>query len=336
MSAAAHPRPLGWLVRWGLHLSVAVGLLGLVVWRAKLWELNQQFGDFAVWPAVGAALLNVPALALMTFRGRFILGRLHHDVPFFSLLPISVLGNVAGSLTPASTGDLVRTPFFKERHDIPYADGLATVIYERGFALLILSLSTAAAAAWSALPAGAAAGVTTGAIVLMAATPTVAAFALQRMRHLLPTNEADGGSGSTLRRTLGAIGRSLESLLTLLRDPWATVSVTLTNLVIFSIIATQMWFVLRALDIDLSLAEAWTALGASMLAAIATFLPLGLGTMDATLAAVVGASGNSFSSGAAAALLLRATITLPLGLLALGSYLYLIGGRRGRVAPEVT
>ena len=32
----------------------------------------------------------------------------------------------------------------------------------------------------------------------------------------------------------------------------------------------------------------------------------------------------------------RATITLPLGLLALGSYLYLIGGRRGRVAPEVT
>ena len=73
--------------------------------------------------------------------------------------------------------------------------------------------------------------------------------------------------------------------------------------------------------------------GTGMLAGILTFLPLGLGTMDATLAALVGTIQSDFSAGAAVAVLMRATVTLPLGLAAVASYLYLMGGRRRLERP---
>jgi hypothetical protein len=88
--------------------------------------------------------------------------------------------------------------------------------------------------------------------------------------------------------------------------------------------AVQLWLVVEALGLRLSAAESWMALGTSLLAGTATLLPLGLGTLDVTLAAVVGANEHGFAAGAAAAVLFRATATLPVGLAAAGSYVYLM------------
>jgi uncharacterized protein (TIRG00374 family) len=272
-------------------------------------------------------LLNLPILLLMTLRGKFILSRLRYHVSFTSLLPISILGNVAGSLTPASAGDLLRTPFFRKRYDIPYAHGLAAVIYERGFSLFILGLGTGVAAAWSTLPTGASAGISVAGLAILLIAPPAVAFMLEQVRHLLPNRDDQQAARSTLRRITDALAGSLESLLLLLRDRWGTTSVALANLGIFSVMAVQMWLVVRALGLGLSPAESWMVLGTSMLAGIATLLPLGLGTLDATLAAMIGATQDGFSAGAAAAVLLRATVTLPLGLIAFVSYLFLVSGR---------
>ena len=303
------PSRLGPWVRWGLQGAVAAGLLGLVVWRAELWSVGGQYDDFAVWPAAGAVVLNVPLLLLLAVRGRFTLNRLDYDVPMLALLPISTLGNVAGSMTPAAAGDLLRTPFFKDRHGIPYADGIAVVLHERGFSLAVLALSTGVAAGWSTLATGWALAVTLCALVLVLTGPAAVAHVLRRLR---PTIEgADDGSGTLVRRAIGALGRPLEALLRLLVDFGTTGVVTLMNLAIFSVMALQMWLVMQALGLGLSAAEAWMVLGVAMLAGIITLLPLGLGTLDATLAAVVGAIEQDFSAGAAAAVLLRATVYLP-------------------------
>ncbi|MEX1254419.1 MAG: lysylphosphatidylglycerol synthase transmembrane domain-containing protein [Dehalococcoidia bacterium] len=318
-----------WLTSWPVHAAVAVGLLALVAWRARFWELNDQYEDFDLKPAIGAVLLTVPVLLLVTLRGMLILQRQGHRVPFLPLMPIAILGNVVGSLTPAAAGDLLRTPFFKDRHHIPYRDGLAAVVYERGFSLFVLGVSTGAAAAWMGLPVPAAVAVTLVCAGTLLVAPPVGAIVLEWLRPWWPAGEEASQGTSFLRRALATVGDSLESLQALLRDGAATAAAALLTLLIFALMAVQTWLVVRALGLSLSPAEAYTALGASMLAGILTFLPLGLGTFDATFAAVVGAAEGGFSAGAAAAVLLRVTVTLPMGIAAFLSYIYLVSiGRR--------
>lgn len=317
---------------WALHASVALGLLGLLLWRANPLDLRDEYSDFEPWPAMAAVLLNVPIIVGMTLRGQLILGRLRHPVPFLALLPISTLGNVAGSLTPAGAGELLRTPFLKERHAIPHADSVAAILYERGLSVLVLAASTGVAAAWMTLDIGPALAVTVGGVALALGAPAAAAFVLGRL-HFAEDAVVERDA-SLLDRLRTALGRPVGPLLVLLRDPASTVVIGLTNLLVFALTAGQLWLLVEALGLELSVAEAWTALGASLLAAIFTFLPLGLGSMDATLAAIIGATENGFHAGAAAAILLRATATLPMGVAALASYVYLVSARRRRAASS--
>jgi uncharacterized membrane protein YbhN (UPF0104 family) len=307
----------------------------LVFWRARVWELNDQYEDFDLAPAIIAVLLNIPVIPLMTLRGMLVLRRIGHQVPFLALMPISVLGNVVGSLTPAAVGDLLRTPFFKDRHDIAYRDGLAAVVYERGFSLFVLAVSTGAAAAWMALPALAAVAVTVACVALTVAGPPIGALVLVRIRPRLAASGEPGPDASIWRKAWATVGESADSLLVLLRDAVATGGTAVLSVAIFGIMAAQTWLVVDALGLQLSAAEAWTALGAALLAGIVTFLPLGLGTFDATFAAVVGAAEGGFSAGAAAAVLLRVTVTLPMGLAAFASYVYLVSTGRRATAGEL-
>jgi uncharacterized membrane protein YbhN (UPF0104 family) len=87
--------------------------------------------------------------------------------------------------------------------------------------------------------------------------------------------------------------------------------------------ALQFWLVCQSLDISLNGAEAWAIFGGALLAGIFTFVPLGLGTFDIALAGLLGAVGESAEEATAAALLVRATQTLPQGIVAVISYLYL-------------
>ena len=336
MSGTSGSGRWSWLTSWPVHAAVAVGLLALVAWRARFWELRDQYEDFDLTPAILAVLLTVPVLLLVTLRGMLILQRLGHRVPFLPLMPIAILGNVVGSLTPGAAGDLLRTPFFKDRHDIAYRDGLAAVVYERGFSLFVLAVSTGAAAAWMGLPVAAAVVVTLACVVILLATPPVGAIVLERLRPWWPAGqEAPEVESSFWRRALRTVGDSFDSLLVLLRDGAATALTAVLTLLIFGLMAGQTWLVVRALGLALSPAEAYTALGSSMLAGILTFLPLGLGTFDATFAAVVGTAEGGFSAGAAAAVLLRVTVTLPMGIAAFASYVYLVSLGRRRAPAEL-
>jgi uncharacterized membrane protein YbhN (UPF0104 family) len=97
----------------------------------------------------------------------------------------------------------------------------------------------------------------------------------------------------------------------------------------------QMWLIGRSLDIGLSPLESWLAMGSALLAAVITLLPLGIGSMDATITALVGATEAGFDAGAAAAVLVRLTMTLPFGLLAVASYFYLVTtGRRSEARRQ--
>jgi uncharacterized protein (TIRG00374 family) len=318
------------LLKWVLNLLVAGALLALVLWKVKPAEIRDAFGEFEPWPAALAVVLNLPVLVLMTVRGQFILGKLGHAVGFGALFPISTFGNVLGAFTPAGAGDLLRTPFFRSRHEIPYSHGVAEVLYERGSSVFVLALGTAVAASWIAFPVWSGLAVAAAAIVVLAVAPYIIALVL---RWLGPRLASDASSStSMLSRLREATAVSVGSLEDLLRDPATTFAVAFMNLGVFSIAAFQFWLVGISLDFTLSAAESWAFLGAALLAGIATLLPFGIGTFDVVLASLL-STDQGLDVATAAALLVRATITLPLGLAAVASYLYLMSG--GRRTAEV-
>src|SRR3989304_2382233 len=73
-------------------------------WKARVGELGEAFAGFGAGAAVAVVLLNAPVLGLLTLRSYLILRRLGYEVSLGPLLPMAILGNVAGALTPARSG----------------------------------------------------------------------------------------------------------------------------------------------------------------------------------------------------------------------------------------
>jgi uncharacterized membrane protein YbhN (UPF0104 family) len=165
----------------------------------------------------------------------------------------------------------------------------------------------------------------------MLALPRVGAVLLVWLEPWFRQHESSESAFARMTRRLMS---GLNPLLVLLRDDRSTGFTLTTSLLAFSLMGLQMWLIGRSLDIDLSPLESWLAMGSALLAAVVTLLPLGLGTMDATITAMVGATEAGFDAGAAAAVMVRLTMTLPFGLIAVASYFYLVAtGRRARAEP---
>jgi uncharacterized membrane protein YbhN (UPF0104 family) len=92
--------------------------------------------------------------------------------------------------------------------------------------------------------------------------------------------------------------------------------------------------VLAALGQRTSVEGAWAALGLATIAGVLSALPFGLGAADAVLAILLTAQGVPPAVAGAAALILRAVTTLPLGIAGAASSSWLFAGRRpGDVPP---
>ena len=166
------------------------------------------------------------------------------------------------------------------------------------------------------------------AVAVVAGAPPLIALVLRWLGPFL-AREPARSSTSMVARIREALSVSLDSLERVLADSKTTLAAALCNVAIFSIAAAQFWLVGYSLGFTLNAAEAWALLGTALLAGIVTLLPLGIGTFDVVLASLLGATDQSLNSGAAAVLLVRATMTLPLGLAAIASYLYLMSSSAG-------
>lgn len=264
----------------------------------------------------------MPLALLFPVRSYFVLRRLGADVPARVLVPAAILGNVAGSLTPASSGELLRTAVLRSHADLAVEDGLALVLYERGVSMFIMMLGTAVTAAFVALdtrPALIVAAVALPLFALPAAGPL--------LLGLLP-DAGDDDRGGVLRSALRRVRHVTGRLRLLLRDRGLLAGWSLLTAAMFAIATLQMWLLARSVSHAIRPEEAWTAYGASQLAGIASLLPLGLGAADGSLAALLRRMGTTFEQGTVVAILVRATMTLPLGLMALASWLWLARGAR--------
>jgi len=306
--------------RFYLELLVSAGLMALVLWRARFWDLPDAFALIDWFTPAAVVALNIPVLALWALRSHLVLVRLGHRLPVGSLLLVTTLGNVAGTVTPAGVGDLLRSSALKDKHGLQRSSALSAVLYERLYLPILLVFAIAVAAAVQALPDD-----------LWAAPPVIAAGLVvaagggqfytlgSAIIRSTPKSWRDGfGRRSGWLRSLEDVDQTLRSLFSDFRLNLAFSSITG---IVYCLTALQVYLLIEALGSDISLMEAWIAFAIASLASLILTVPGGLGIFDAGVPAVLSTRGVDFTSATAGTLLLRGCQTLPLGLLAVCCYL---------------
>lgn len=308
--------------------GVVVGILVLSFHPNELWDALKDVDARLIVPAIG---LNLPVTLAAALRSSLVFRRLGHDLPASVLIPTTVVGFVAGGLTPAASGELLRAGPLQTRAGVPFESSIAAVTYERVLALYLLAIITGVLLAFTSddRAIGLASVVVAAALVLL---PWLLSSVLGQLNDHKSELGREGRLRSILRR-----GRDLaEQLRLLLRDLGLLLRWWSVTAAMFSMVALQYWLLARAVSDNISLDEAWLAFGASTLAGVASLIPLGLGVLDGSLAAVLNRLGTTLEQGGVVALLVRATVTLPLVLAAFACYLYLNGGLRQHVSPSQT
>jgi hypothetical protein len=271
-------------------------------------------------------VLNIPVPLLVTLRSQLVLRKLNHPVAFFSLLPISFFGFSTGVLTPVRSGELVRAAMLKDRFGIPFVRGMSSVLYERGYSFYLLALSTllfGLVSLWKGSPALAVP--MAGLIAVLFFFPVVA----YKWRHTLykpvaalvpmPKRIVNSRIAVRIRDTVSEADNHLDLLF---GDLTLGISFVTITLLYFLLTATQLWLLVSAFGESVGVHDAWLAWGLSAVVGLASFLPAGLGPADGALVLALSRLGISVEMGAAVALASRLLTTLPLGLAALGGYVY--------------
>ena len=327
--------------RWWVWLTVSVALLALLVWRTKPWEAL-ALGARPL-PLIGVLFLDLAVIAAWALRSSALMRAVGQPISATSLVPIVSFANTINNLTPASSGEAIRAVILNRRHGVPYARSTAVILAERFWAIWIMGVTAAAAAvgtiipapSWLVLVAWAGAVVLTLAPVIAhraGLRPAVIASRVVGGRSNGAAEPPAADPGAEPRRpglrarTARLLADVDDHLGAVLESGAATAGFLAWTAVVFVAFALQLWLVLLALGVELSLVAAWAALGLATIAGVLSALPFGLGATDLVLTGLLVQLGVDASVAAAATLLLRVTVTLPLGLAGTASWVALSRG----------
>lgn len=304
---------------WAIGLAVII----FIFIQIGVSDFNDSLKTIDVWPAATVVALNLPLLILVTLRSRLVLTHMGHAMPATQLFSTVTLGFVAGSFTPGASGELLRTQALQGNAGLSAHDAFALVVFERALSFYLLVLTGAIGAAVLLLPFWAAAPA-----AILLASLCFLPLAASRILRLMPAPSAEP---VTLRqRVLFHIRTTLARIEYLLNDRRLLFVWSSVTLATFALLAVQFWLLGRSAQGggDVSPLEAFVAYAASSVMGIVGLLPLGLGTADASLVAVLTNSGLTSDQALVVTVLMRATITLPLVIVATAAYVHLAMQRR--------
>lgn len=300
-----------------LRWFAGVAIFALVIARVGTSISSDTLGHIRLDYLILALGLNAVTLLLTSLRSQMVLKALGHSVRLDVLFPAAILGFVAGSLTPAASGELLRAEALRSKASIPVADSLTLIAYERGLSAYLLAVTSIGAAALLVLPSW---------VFVVALLPLGAMImAPSWLRHLLrlvPAQSSD--PRGWLGRVVSYALRLASQVERLLSNPALLASWSLTTFGLFAVVSLQFWLLSRGVGADATFEVAWLAYGLSQLAGIASLLPFGIGVSDGSLAATLAHFGSTTEQAAAVALLVRLAVTLPLVGGALFSYAFLL------------
>jgi uncharacterized protein (TIRG00374 family) len=303
-----------------ISAAIALGVLVFVIVTARpaeVWDALKHVEGTRPWIVIA---LNLVVIALFTARSQLVLTRMGHAVPLKVLVPASILGNVAGALTPGGSGEILRAAALQRSAGLRLGDAVTLVAYERVLSTYLLLLSTLACLALDNLAAAPAAVVVILCALLVLLPWLCAVLVLPRLPR------SDQIEGASFPRVVLRLGLQLAAeIRVLLMNAGLLVVWSVLTVVSFGVVALQFELAARSLGIDIGLLDGWIAFGGSGVASIISLLPLGVGIGDGSIAAIIQHAGDvPFDLATATAVLIRATVTLPLIALAVASYFYLL------------
>lgn len=308
--------------RWYIRFGIPAVLLAVLFWRTEIWRADEILDDLRWWPALAALLLNLPQLLPLTLRLQFILSRLGYSAGLGALLPLAMFGNMASSLTPAASGEALRPLFYRNNFGVPIYQGAAAVFYERAYSFYLMALSILAALALLFLPGpvlGPAAAVLILSLFHAPARlyPPFARLILWIPRLSMLQRFTDRPA---VRSFMEELNKGDKLVAELFGDFRLSLRVSVATYATFFVMALQFWFILEAFNERLALHEAWALLAISYFAGTASAIPLGLGAADGVLVYFLTRFEVGGATGAAVALTVRLTASLPYGIMGLIGY----------------
>lgn len=266
---------------------------------------------------LAALVINVPVVWLRALRAQMIVRHLNFRVPMRSMLPIQLVGQTSSTITPAASGDYVRAYLWRSGNGVPVRVGAAVVTFERLYSLFLLLVVSVLLIL---LPRHGVAGWIGVAIGLTAATFAPMLF------ERLPTNLeraalARLGRARFMSRFQEGAAVMVDQLRNLMKSPPVLAWTSALTVVNFVAMGAQLWLVMLSLAHRVPITQAVAANSTSQLAGIISTLPFGIGSQDAILVTVFAGYGVTVALAASAAVLLRASTTVPLALAGLVAYL---------------
>ncbi len=121
-------------VNWGAIIGLLVSGVSLYIavqnlQPHKVWLAFRQANYLWIVPAVALYLL---ALLARTARWKALLSS-ERSIPFRDLLPTMAMGRGANNIYPFRTGEIVRVLLLRQRNNISFPAGLASILVERVF-----------------------------------------------------------------------------------------------------------------------------------------------------------------------------------------------------------
>jgi len=268
-------------------------------------------------PVLAALALNLPVIWLRALRAQLIVRHLGHRVPMRSMAPIQLVGQTSSTITPAASGDYVRAYLWRSSNGVPVRDGAAVVTFERLYSLFLLAALSVllilfprhGAIGWIVVAIGL--GIATFAPLLFELMPTsLERWALAKL-----------GKGRFMGRFQEGATVMVDQFRKLMKAPLLLASTSALTLINFIAMGAQLWLVMLSLAHRVPITQAVAANSTSQVAGIISTLPFGIGSQDAILVTVFAGYGVTVSLAASAAVLMRATTTIPMALAGLVAYL---------------
>jgi glycosyltransferase 2 family protein len=314
------------MLRWLRHplvwLPVSVALLGIVVWRSRLWEAAAVLGAIDPRPVLVALIVGQATPLLWAIRSQQLLAGLGHHVSLRALAPMTSFANTVNNLTPGSGGELIRLYLFRVRHGVDYSIGAAVILIERFGGLGYLSLS--AAVLWFAWLWHWPIAIPLALLLLIAGVPLIVyALGVRPVATFarLPVGRAvRWGRWNDVADGLVRTDASIAQLLT---DPLRVAGLVVVTGAVFVVSTIQLLLVATAFGLRLDPVAAWGAIGLATTAGVLSFLPFGLGAADLALVALLGVAGVAPAEAAAVAFGYRLVGTLPYAIEGVASYAWL-------------
>ncbi|MDP2974896.1 MAG: lysylphosphatidylglycerol synthase transmembrane domain-containing protein, partial [Anaerolineales bacterium] len=310
-------------------LAISLFFMYLVVskleWGA-FWLAVRSANYWWILPGVGVYFVGVWVRA---WRWHYLLKPIK-SIETRTMFPITCIGYMGNNIYPARAGEVLRAVVLKRREGVPISASLATIIVERIFdgvvmlAFVFVNLTQLAKLAEVSVPVGKW-QVTIQDLAVWGSVAFFGALVIFLLAAMFPRVTTKFGQWFIDRllpvrlrgKTSGILHKFLDGLESL-RSPWNALMVFLTSVVIWLLETGKYWFVMHAVDVEVSFFALMLMNGIVNLATTIPSAPGYVGTFDAPGIAVLIAYGVDQATAAGYTLVLHAALWLPIT--ALGAY----------------